>query len=297
VWRTFLPEEAIFAGLFDVDGTPLVTPILVASSGGVESAPVVAVSAQGRFLVAWRRSIGPLQSIWGRFYDEFAAPLGQPFQIDQGGASPVSEPSVAMNGAGATVVVWESSGVVWGHLYDASGGSVGLVTLSSGPVDGEPAVGMMDDGGFVVTWKRALTGSQVFMNRFDPYGTPLAVAGRVDTLDPSDCSEPRVAVGPDAAFAIVWSSTFDGERSIRGRIFGPIGVPADEDFEVEHAGVVWIPVRPRVTLSDRLLVSYSNQAEIFFYARGAVIGARTPAHIFSDGFESGDESAWSLSVP
>ncbi len=297
VWRSFAAGEAIFAGLFAADGTPLVTPVSVASVGGLERGPVVAVNEPGEFLVVWRHSIGPEQAIWGRFFDDAVAPVGSAFQIDGGGAGLVSEPAVAMNDDGFAVVVWESLGAIHGRLFDDSGTMLGLVTLSTGPTDGEPSVGMTGGAGFVVSWKRAVTDSRIYMQLFDSDGAPVSVATRVDTLSPADCSEPQVSVGAGDGFVVVWSSLYDGVRSIRGRRFTAGGDPEDAEFEIESSGAVWAPMRPRIAVSDRLLVSFSERTEPFSFARGALIGAKMPAAIFTDGFEGGDTSAWSNSIP
>lgn len=294
-WHASVTGEAIFAGVYDTDGTPLSPVVQVAMQAEAEEWPVIAVSDQGRFLVVWRREFSAEQSIWGRYFEADATPLGAEFQIDEGSGD-VSPPTVAMSGDGSAVVAWASAGVIQGHLFDDSGNSLDLVTLTGGPADDEPAVAMMSDGGFVLAWTRESAERPVFLRRFGPAGGPVSDEVRADTLTPADCSEPHLAVGPADGVTVVWSSMFGEFRSILGRAFTPDLEPLGPVFQIEGAGHVWFPSRPLVAAAERVLFSFSEQTEFLGFARGALVGARSDASLFADGFESGDPNAWSSTV-
>lgn len=294
-WRAFVTGEGVFTRVFDTDGTPLTPVVQVAMQAEAEEWPAIAVDDQGRFFVVWRRVFSAESSIWGRYFEADATPLGSEFQIDQGSGN-VSAPAVAMSADGSAVVVWANSGAIQGYLFDDSGNPVDPVVLTGGPGDDEPAVAMMSDGGFVLAWTRDGAERPVFLRRFDPAGGPVSAEVRADTLIPADCSEPDLAVAPTDDVTVVWSSLYGEYRSVLGRGFTPDLEPLGPVFEIEGAGHVWFPRRPRVAAAERVVFSFSEQTEFLGFARGALVGARSDASIFADGFESGDPGAWSSAV-
>ncbi len=295
-WSSSLDGEAVFTAVVGIDGTPL-TPVVQVSQGtDAEQWPVVAADDGGRYLVAWRRLDNGEEFIRGRFYAPDATPLGPEFAVDTGSGM-ASLPDAAMNGAGEAVVVWESEGMIMSHRFDAGGGSIGIAALTPGPPDGEPAVAMAVDGGFAVVWTRLLEDRRLYLRLFDSDGAPVSAEIRVDTLDPADCVQPDIAIGMDGEITVVWSSTFAGRTSILGRTFGPDGTAVADPFILENRGRVWLPTAPTVAAAERLLVGYSAETDINGAPRGTLIGARSPSAIFHDGFESGDVSSWSGSIP
>lgn len=295
-WSSSLDGEAIFTTVVGIDGTPL-TPVVQVSDGtDAEQWPVVAADNGGRYLVAWRRLDNGEESIRGRFYAPDATPMGPEFAIDTGGGT-ASLPDAAMNAAGEAVVVWESEGMIMSHLFDASGGSIGIGALTPGPPDGEPAVAMATDSGFAVVWTRQLGDRRLHLRLYDPNGAPVSGEIRVDTLDPADCTQPDIDIGTDGRITVVWSSTVGGRTSILGRTFAADGAAVADPFILENRGRVWLPTAPTVAAAERLLVGYSAETDINGTPRGTLVGARSPSAIFHDGFESGDQSSWSASMP
>ncbi len=295
-WRSSPDGDVIVAGVFDAAGVQQTPLVPVAAGADSEEWPAIAASDSGRFFVVWRRELATEQSIWGRYFEDDATPLGQEFQIGEGNGA-VSPPSVAMSADGFAVVLWEHAGGIYGHLFDDGGASLGQIVLSDGPGNGQPSVAMMADGGFVAVWTRQGGDRPVLLRRFDPSGGPVWEEQRVDVVNPADCSEPDVAVSPSDEITVVWSSLRDELSSILGRRFTPDGEPATNPFEIERSGQVWLPNRPRVAAAERVLVSFSEETEFLGFARGSVIGAQSEIPLFADGFENGDLGAWSTTVP
>ncbi len=295
-WSSSFDNEAVFTAVFDVDGTPL-TPLTQVSEGtDAEESPVVAAADDGSYLVAWRRTANAEQSIQGRFFAPDATPLGPEFPVDLGGGQ-TSFPDAAMNGDGSAIVVWEAEGAIMAHTFDASGGSLGVFNLTQGPDDGTPAIAMVADGGFAAVWTRLTTDRQVYLRLFDPDGAPVSDEIRVDTLDPADGNDPDVDIGAEGEITVVWSSTSAGATTILGRVFASNVTPLEEPFPIETRGRVWLPTAPRAAVAERLLVSYSAETDLYGWSRGALVGAKSGAALFFDGFETGDLSAWSLWAP
>lgn len=295
-WSSSFSGEAVYTAVFDVDGMPLTPQVQVSEGTEAEEWPVVAADDDGRYLVVWRRIHAGESSIHGRFYEADATPVAQEFSIDPG-TFPVSLPDAAMNGGGRAAVVWESSGTVMVHLFDEAGASLGVTALTLGPMDGQPAVAVFPDGNFVVVWARLEPDWRIYLRTFDPDGVPISPEILVDDLDPADCAEPDVDVGPDNEIVVLWSSTNGGLTSILGRNFDPDGTPISGPFQLENQGRVWLPVVPRVAAAERLLFSYSAETDYYGYSRGSLVGARSVSAIFTDGFELGDLSEWSDWTP
>jgi len=295
-WSSSLDGEGVFTAVFDVNGTQI-SPLTQVSEGtDAEESPAVAAANDGSYLVAWRRTHNSQQSVHGRFFAPDASPIGPEFPADLGGGQ-TSFPDAAMNGDGASVIIWEAEGKVTAHGFDPSGGSLGIFSVAPGPNDGSPAVAMVADGGFAAVWTRLTTDRKVFLRLFDSDGAPVSDEIRVDTLDPADGNDPDIDIGADGELSVVWSSTFAGATTILGRVFASDGTPIEEPFPVETRGRVWLPTAPRAAAAERLLVSYSTETDYYGYSRGALVGARSESVLFFDGFESGDLSAWSLSTP
>lgn len=295
-WASSFNGEAILATVVAVDGTPLTSIVQVSEGTDREELPAVATSADGRFLVVWRREQLRAQSIMGRFYAADATPLGSEFQLDSGSGQ-VSPPDVAMNDAGAAVAVWSSGGKIIAHSFDDTGSSLGLMPLTQADNDAEPAVAMAGDGSFTAVWTRSANDRRLFLRRFELDGGPLSDEIRVDVIDPADCAAPDVDTDRDDGIAVVWASTAGGRTTLLGRTFAPDGTPIEDPFPLADPGRVWLPTRAKAAAAERLLVAFTARTDVYDLTRGTLVATRSPAGIFADGFESGDLSAWSVSIP
>jgi hypothetical protein len=116
-------------------------------------------------------------------------PLGNNFNVNSGDQHGTINvwPSIAMNPAGASVVVWAdtrdgTAGDTYGQRYNAAGQAIGdnfKISTSQGEIWDRPEVAMLDDGSFAVVWTDSASGEsgiEAFRakgRQFDANGDPL----------------------------------------------------------------------------------------------------------------------------
>jgi hypothetical protein len=180
VWNDY-SLAAIRGQRFDALGVPIGSEF--AASGSMSqfpNAPSVTTAETG-FVVVWQSFVSGAgaDEVIGRRFDGAGAPLGGEFQVNTVSGSFQGSPSVAADGTGNFVVVWESSGVatptrdgdgVFGQHFASTGEPLGdefqVNTTTLGPQSG-PAVSATADGDFVVAWTSGyfFNGMDVFAQR------------------------------------------------------------------------------------------------------------------------------------
>ncbi len=187
----------------------------------------VAMDAAGEFVVSWSsdKQDGSGWGVYGRRFDAAGNALTGEFRVNSTTAGDQMFSSVAMNGTGASVVVWQSQGQdgsgwgVYGQRFDASGNPVGTefrVNTTTANDQQYAAVAMDPAGEFVVTWTSwgqdgdAVSASNVYAQRYDASGNPVGSEFRVNSLNAGSQDHSSVALDSAGNFAIAWGSTGDG---------------------------------------------------------------------------------------
>ena len=224
--------------------------------------PQVARDAAGNFVVVWGSDgqDGDGFGVFGQRFDSDSNPVGPEFQVntyttgDQG--SFLAHPGVAMNPAGDFVVVWGSTAGqdgssygVFGQRFNADGTPAGgEFQVNTGTLGAQffPAVGMEDDGDFVVVWpgyNGPLDDSYagVVGQRFDSTGAMVGGEFQVNTYTTSIQIMPSISVGPTGEFVVVWASYLqDGSLTgVFGQRFDADAVPAGGEFQVNTYTTGW----------------------------------------------------------
>jgi len=331
VWRTSYEGQFFFSvhgQRFDSAGTPVSGEFELNSNTGATAvlSPTVAPHPAGGFITVWT-SEGSLgddssgRSIQARRWGPDGTPAGPDFQVntttldDQGGpaVSPISEEEY--------VVVWwsyTSSGSdddemsIQGQRFDGSDQPIGgefQVNTYTPARQWRPDVAPHGEGGFVVVWTSDgssgadTDGDSVQGQRFLASGAPLGPQFEINTYTTEFQSSPRVVADETGGFVVVWSSSgsygTDDGSSVQGRRYAADGSPQGGEFQV-NTYTTSLQGRPALSLdsSGRLVVvwrsfgSSGNDLDGF-----SVQGQRYELGIFADGFESGDTSAWSNTVP
>src|SRR5262245_56086705 len=186
--------------------------------------------------------------------------LGPEFQVNTYTAGSQNLPSVGMDSAGNSVVVWQSAEQdgsgrgVFGQRYDITGAPLGsefpVNSYTTGDQAG-PSVAMDLSGRFVVVWLSQQDGSDlgVFAQRFEVDGTPLGSEFQVneDTTGPQILAD--VAVDDQGNFVVVWQSGgFNDDPTIRGRRFDVSGSPLGSEFQVGQSTLDGA-IRPAVAMN------------------------------------------------
>ncbi|HSS48721.1 MAG TPA: hypothetical protein VLX28_07225, partial [Thermoanaerobaculia bacterium] len=204
-----------------------------------QTVPAVAGLTTGGFLAVWE---GPdasgTQSVNGRFFGPTGAPLGNDFSMAQEVTPDRYDGAVTRDKKGNFVVVWSSvadgnSNIV-AQRFRPNGTPVGTEfqvnvddpASPTVPVDFNPAVAPMSDGGFIVAWVSLLpdgvnfhgTTPQVLARRFTAAGTPAGAQVQV-SMGLAKGDRPGICVDTSGRPVIVWT-TVDAFRPFQSNLSG-----------------------------------------------------------------------------
>jgi hypothetical protein len=256
--------EAVLARRFTSAGVPRGAEFLVNTyTTGGRDYPAIASDRAGNFVVTWDSygQDGHQYGVFGRRFDATGASVGGEFQVNTYTTGWQYSSSVAMDGVGNFVVVWQDpmgqdgSGIgVFGRRYDASAGSFGpqfrVNTFTTGS-QRNAAVAAAADGNFVVVWNGAGPGdgSGVFARRYDPQGLPRGGEFLVNSVTANAQFFASVASAPDGAFVVVWQDyVLDGSNNgIFGRRYDAGGNPVGAQFLV-NSYTTGEQIQPKVAI-------------------------------------------------
>jgi hypothetical protein len=304
-------QRGIFGRRFDSAANPVGDEFQVNAIGtGDQNDPVVAKFSDGGFVVVWedeQMGTGTLEDLIARRFDSAGDPAGAEIDVNVFVSNDQEDAAVATDAAGGFVVAWESYGED-GHYdsivvrrFDSAGaplsGDTVVNVFTLGDQD-DPALAVHPDGSFVVVWEDDYQTSPVeksFARFFDSAGSPLT--GEVEVSAVSDQVNPAAAAGDDGSTTLVWDSDgVDGDAlGVFGRTFDGTGTAVGSQFQVNltTAGPQGHPVV--AGSNGQFLVVWEDPVTegdgVGLYAR------RLADAIFSDGFESGDTTAWSAVAP
>jgi len=214
------------------------------TTAGSQEDPAVAVGPAGDAVVVWESFAGDGDGagVFAQRYDPAGTPVGPEFQVNTYTTAQQRAPAVAVDSAGAFVVVWQSGSNydyptdqdgsgrgVFAQRFDAAGARVGgefqVNTYTTGP-QVSPAVAVGPGGGFVVVWQSGnYSGGQdgdragVFAQRFEASGLRAGSEFQVNTYTTGFQDEPDVAIDAGGNFVVTWRSTYGQDGSGAG-IFG-----------------------------------------------------------------------------
>jgi hypothetical protein len=211
--------------------------------------PSVARDAAGNFFVVWQSqgSFGDDTSgtsIQGQRYDATGAPIGGQFQVNAGTGNDQTNPRVAFDPAGNSVVVWENEGAfpVSGRRYDASGAPVGTFSASfasSYARSHRPAVASLSADNFVVVWEHDMSfggQSSVLAQHFNSGLLKIGPVAQVNTYTPDFQGAPSIATDSTDDYVVVWESdgggSDDSGSSIQGQRYDANLAPVGGNFQV-----------------------------------------------------------------
>ncbi|MGI9504048.1 MAG: Ig-like domain-containing protein, partial [Geminicoccaceae bacterium] len=173
---------------------------------------------------------------------------GSEFQINTATAKEQQDPAAAGLADGGFVVTWESKDQdgdnwgIYGQHYDSTGSATGsefqINTTTSGE-QRDPAVAVLDDGGFVVTWEsKGQDGDSwgVYGQRYDSSGATTGSEFRINTTTTNEQKDPWVASLADGGFVVTWQSKDqDGDNwGIYGQRYDSGGNPVEFEFQANQ---------------------------------------------------------------
>ena len=216
-WQKYTLGEAIrvLARRFDASGEPVGDPFQVNQATGNGSInPVVAMSGDGEFVIAWNHSDGEYgypYSLYARRYDNSGSPVCDEFLVREGA---VTQADVETTPSGGALIAWSevSSGssldVMARHISNCSpGGDAFLVNTMTTGFQHLQSVASDTAGNFIVTWASgqfARPGSDVFAKRFAGDGGPAGAELAVNQFTDGSQLNPVVALNAGGASILAW---------------------------------------------------------------------------------------------
>ena len=251
---------------------------------GPQIAPDIAVSSEGRAVVAW---IGPdvpesaeegegghRPAIHARFLDDAGGvPDGGEVVLATYAGIEDSRAAAASDAAGNMVVVWQSwqgpgdgsDFGIYAKLFQANGLWIDfnkngldddtlLVNTFTAGSQSHPTVAMDASGNFVVAWESARqdgSGRGVYARRYDASFQVWADATefRVHEAVVGDQSAPAVASDGTGSFTVVWQGADADGTGIYRRRYAASGVPLEGDTAVNVATAT-NQVSPAIAMND-----------------------------------------------
>lgn len=288
---------------------------------GTQEIPTVDVAPSGDFVVLWQSDSSAgndtaTDSIQGRRYDADGTPFGDQFQVNDHTPGSQREPDLSFAPDGSFVVVWasygspgsdDSSSSVQGQRFDSIGQALGQqfqVNSYTSGTQRRPAVDHRDDGSFLIVWEGngGAPTSTIQGQRYDDAGLPVD-GEQVISAATTHGEWPSVAVNANGEYVVAWAGGYAGtfNEGVSGQIMSPSGVLLEERFVIDTSSY-WA-YQTDVAAGDQgdfVVVWYSQmypQSGGSYLLVNSTHGQRFSSPFFADGFETGDTSSWSETVP
>ena len=223
VWQSYGqdPGSGVYAQRYSAAGLARGGEFRVPTTTAAnQTRPVVAMDADGDFVVAWESNDGSESGVYAQRFNAAGVAQGSEFRANTQTTHVQRYPSVAMDADGDFVITWQSTNQdlvptdgVYAQRYSAAGVPRGGEFRVNTRVAGNqwfPAAAMDADGDFVIAWEStahdpdASTG--VYAQRFDAAGAAAGAEFRVNTFTVSNQGNPAAAMDADGDFVISWTS-------------------------------------------------------------------------------------------
>ncbi|MCZ2342316.1 MAG: cadherin-like domain-containing protein [Bacteroidales bacterium] len=265
-------DADIFVRRFQADGTPLSDEITAnKTTTGDQTAPSVALDATGGLVVVWQSDSdqdGDKTGIYGQRFSK-AADLktlsGGEFSINKYTTGDQTTPTVAMNAAGAFVVVWQSEDGqdgagkgVYAQAYTNTGAKNGDEIAINQTTAGDqyaPAVAIDGSGNYFVTWtgNGATDSSGIWLRGFTPTGGNKISETQVNVSTSGNQIEPTIAYDAgSSSLVMAWSGNGNqinqtDNSGVFYRRFTTAGLGSGGEFLVNQSDPSGIQSTPSVT--------------------------------------------------
>jgi hypothetical protein len=274
--------------------------------------PDVSSDAAGNFVVVWaHRRNTDTPGVRARRFDSAGAPLGEELAVSTSRA--VDAPKVAIDASGQVLVTWLRGSAyerrydaVLARRYDADGNAAPEQELSASSRVGPADVAGVGAGGFVAAWVDA--GGGVVARRMTATGAlePPFVVSTHSGADADVTAGLAIAETGHGAFTVAWTAT-DATSSpgVFAQSFDAAGDRDGGEFRVNSytTGSQFGPALAAQPDGDLLaawtsgLPYYLERPEPRQDGSGSGVFAQPLRdHLFADGFDSGDLSAWSYAA-
>ncbi|MBN9672984.1 Ig-like domain-containing protein [Roseibium aggregatum] len=267
-------DTGVKARIFEADGTPVGPEFLVnTDTDNQQQNGKVTALANGGFVVTWESyydSEGSAEwDIKGQIYDAAGTAVGSEFPVNAETDDIQMFSDVAALPDGGFVAVWQSAEgtafaedtAIKAQVFNADGTATGseiLVNSTSDHYSQSPAITVLANGNFVVTWAMSepvgdISYYGVVARMFSPEGTALTDEFLVNENTVYSQENSKITALADGGFVVTWTSydEVDGSLSgIRAMVYDAEGNPAGEELLVNAESYSWHEVSSIASLED-----------------------------------------------
>ena len=288
-----------------------------------QSWPGLSQDGSGGFVVVWE-SLTPdgsdsSNSVLAQRFSSNGIEVGGEFQINSYTTSFQLEPSVALDGSGGFVVTWVSNGSygsdsdersIQAQRFGSDGSLVGSeFQVNTYTLEDQfyPVVEALGGSGFAVVWMSDRSpgsdssGASIQARVFDSYGSAKGEQFQVNTFTSNSQYSPAIKSLASGEFIVSWHDLPLGDiNAIRIQRFHSNGTANGTEFIVNTYTSAYQAYSSIGSMgSNEFVVVWTGVSDVGPDMYDASVrGQRfVLPEIFADGFESGDTTAWSSSMP
>jgi hypothetical protein len=214
---------------------------------GDQTEPVVAIDADGDFVVAWTSvsQDGAGTGIFAQRFDAAGTPVGTEFRVNTSTSADQLRPAVAIDPDGNFFIVWDSNlqdGSGYGvyaqryNLFGVPQGAEFAVNTFTTSDQRRPTVAADAVGNFVIAWNSNQDGSGhgIYAQRYNRAGATQGTEFRINTHTTSNQTFPSAAMDASGDFVVAWQSdNQDGsDYGVYAKRFNAAGVAQGAEFRV-----------------------------------------------------------------
>ena len=216
--------------------------------GSKQSAPAIAASPKGGFLVAWvsNTGAGTTYVVRSQAYAATGKKLGGEVRVNATTLPVLTSPAtVAALDNGTWGLAWTRAAkvgakpIVVAQRLTAAGARSGaeIAVTSATFAQSDPVAIRLVGEGFLVAWVsqgQDGSGKGIYAQRYAATGARLGTTFRINTRTASDQAEPALAARLDSGFVAAWTSTGqDGSgKGVYGRIYNAGATAAEAEFRL-----------------------------------------------------------------
>ena len=190
----------IYAQAFDENANPIGNNVLINDDGLSisHSAPDIAVSPDGKYIIVWYDQRYSRTEIFGQFLDSTGTLIGGNFLISDSSRHVYKySPTVEYLPSGKFFVVWHDT-YIYGQLVDSSGSLVDtnfLIGYQTG-TSYEPNIDVSPSGDAIVVWRQFENGQyDIYARHYSPDFTPDTIVKINNAIEGDNDLQRRPSVG------------------------------------------------------------------------------------------------------
>ncbi len=238
VWGDYRNDnDDIYCQRYNSSGTAQGENFKVNDNAGTVNtyySPSIAMDGSGNFVIVWEDYRNGNYDIYSQRYNSSGVAQGVNTKAnDDTGTAGQYSPSIAMDGSGNFVIVWDDNrddnSNIYYQRFNSSGVGLGVNTKVNDnegtAYQGNPSISMDGSGNYVIVWTDGRENSDIFYQRYNSNGVTQGVNTKVsDDFGTSEQDYPSIAMDGSGNFVIAWQDYRNGNSDIYYQRYNSNGV-------------------------------------------------------------------------